>query len=180
MSRAMNWPDDIWETELNYSYLKAKGAAEDAQLFLADRQLGNLLTRSSYCNYARDQAALIELLRLHKHGECVDILLPMLSHRGWVELGPTPSEHAFEHGDDVISLSVKGEGIVAANLAHENIRDEIYAGVAKFEDAMHAIKYSYPHARCVRTLTSILTFEDKLARQSAEAITAKFSRSKRS
>jgi len=140
MSGAMNWPDKIWETELNYNYLKAKGAEEDSQAFLADRQLRNLLNRSSYCNYARDQAALIELLRLHKHGECVDILLPILRHRGWVECGPTPSEYAFEHGDDVISLSVKGEGIVAANLAHENIRDEIYAGVAKFEDAMHAIK----------------------------------------
>lgn len=159
MSSRMHWPDDVWETSLNYSYLKAKGVQQDSQYFLAERQFTNLLERAKRCNYARDQAALIELLRIHKYGECLDVLLPMLEHRRWVELAHTPTDLSYEYGTDCLSLTRAGEAVVEANLKDPDIKKDVYGSVAKFEDAYLYIQFIYPQAECVRALTTILKLE---------------------
>ncbi|MEP4053481.1 MAG: hypothetical protein ABJN22_14670 [Litorimonas sp.] len=155
----MSWPDDVWETSVNYTYLKAKEVEEDSQYFLPDRQFNNLLERAKRCNYARDQAALVELMRVHKHGECLDVLLPMLVHRRWVELANTPTDISFEYGDDCLSLTPAGEAVVEANLKDPDIKKDVYGSVSKFEEAYSYIQYIYPDAGCVRAPTTILTLE---------------------
>lgn len=145
-----------WETRLNYSYLKDKGVEQDCQYFLSDRQLSNLITRSTKCNYARDQAVLIELLRIHKHGECISVFLPMLEYRRWVELASMPEEYSYDCGDRCLSLTKRGEEIVSENLKDDKIRDEVFKGVQTYDHRSSILPLAFPEVECVRTLVTAI------------------------
>lgn len=148
----MRLGEEGWIRHLSFRYLKLFHAPEDSEYFLADRQLPALLRLVPKCNVARGQAALIELLRIHKHGECVDLLFPMLRHRCWIDVESMPTELSLDFGDDQISLSPEGRTIVNCNLTDTEIFDEVYKELRPFSELRESLIYDFPDLTCVRTL----------------------------
>lgn len=144
--------EEGWTRQLSFRYLTLFHAPDDSEYFIADRQLPALLRLVPRCNVARDQAALIELLRIHKHGECVDLLFPMLSHRCWIDVEHMPDDLNPDFGEYQISLTPAGQTIVNCNLADPEILDEVYKGIHPFSELRKALINDFPDIECVRTL----------------------------